>query len=156
MLKKVLNCHIPQTVMALKLIDYGSPEYKQMVQLRYNILRKPLGLDFDPQELEKEHNDILLGCFDDSKLEGCCLLTQSGPKEVRLRQMAVISGLQGKGIGKALIQFAENIARDRGFKMICMHARKSALGFYEKLGYEKIGEEFMEVTIPHYKMEKKL
>jgi predicted GNAT family N-acyltransferase len=142
--------------MALKLIDFGSPEYKQMVQLRYNILRKPLGLEFDPHELEQERHDILLGCFDDGKLEGCCMLTQTGPKEVRLRQMAVISGLQGKGLGKALIQFAENIARDRGFKVICMHARKSAMGFYEKLGYEKIGDEFTEVTIPHYKMEKKL
>ncbi len=127
-----------------------------MVQLRYNMLRKPLGLAFDQQELEQECNDILLGCFDDGKLEGCCLLTQSGPKAVRLRQMAVISGLQGKGIGKALIQFAENIARDRGFNTICMHARKSAMGFYEKLGYEKNGDEFTEVTIPHYKMEKKL
>jgi len=156
LLKKVLNCHIPQLVMALKLIDYGSPEYKQMLQLRYNILRKPLGLEFDTKELEREHNDILLGCFDDGKLEGCCLLTQSGHKEVRLRQMAVISGLQGKGIGKALIQFAENIARDRGFTTICMHARKSAMGFYEKLGYHKVGDEFIEVTIPHYKMEKKL
>src|SRR3954468_17706304 len=72
--------HSP-TAMALKLIDFGSPEYKQMVQLRYNILRKPLGLEFDPQELEKEKHDILLGCFDDGKLEGCCLLTQTGPKE---------------------------------------------------------------------------
>jgi predicted GNAT family N-acyltransferase len=142
--------------MALKIIDYGSPEYKQMVQLRYNMLRKPLGLEFDPKELENERNDILLGCFDDGKLEGCCLLTQSGTKEARLRQMAVISGLQGKGIGKALIQFAENIAHDRGFKTICMHARKSAMGFYEKLGYEKLGEEFTEVTLPHFKMEKKL
>lgn len=142
--------------MALKIIDHDSPAYKQMVQLRYNILRKPLGLDFNPQELENERNDILLGCFDDGKLEGCCLLTQTGAKEVRLRQMAVISGLQGKGLGKALIQFAENIARDRGYKTICMHARKTALGFYEKLGYEKIGEEFNEVTLPHYKMEKRL
>jgi predicted GNAT family N-acyltransferase len=37
-----------------------------------------------------------------------------------------------------------------------MHARKTAMGFYEKLGYEKIGDEFTEVTIPHYKMEKRL
>src|SRR5437763_3939957 len=106
--------------MALKLIDYGSPEYKQMLQLRYNILRKPLGLEFDLKELEKERNDILLGCFDDGKLEGCCLLTQSGPKEVRLRQMAVTSGLQGKGIGKDLIRFDENIANDRVFTKICL------------------------------------
>jgi hypothetical protein len=37
-----------------------------------------------------------------------------------------------------------------------MHARKTALGFYEKLGYSRQGEEFTEVTIPHYIMEKAL
>ena len=127
-----------------------------MVQLRYNILRKPLGLEFDPKELEKEREDILFGCFDDGKLEGCCMLTKTGPKEVRLRQMAVISGLQGKGIGKALIQFAENIARDRGYKTMMMHSRKTTCHFFEKQGYKIEGEEFIQLTIPHYKMVKKL
>jgi predicted GNAT family N-acyltransferase len=37
-----------------------------------------------------------------------------------------------------------------------MHARKTAVGFYEKLGYKRIGNEFLEVTIPHYAMEKAL
>lgn len=127
-----------------------------MVDLRYNLLRKPLGLEFEKNELEKEKDDVLIGCFDDDKLEGCCLLTQTAKDTVRLRQMAVISGLQGKGMGRVLMQFAENIARDRGYKKITMHARKSAAGFYEKLGYKKIGTEFYEVTIPHYVMEKEL
>ena len=142
--------------MAFKIIDYGTPDYNEMVKLRYAILRKPLGLDFVPEELEKEKNDILIGYFDDRKLEGCCLLTKSNSSEVRLRQMAVISGLQKHGIGKVLMQFAENIARDRGFSKICMHARESAMGFYEKSGYKKTGERFMEVTLPHFMMEKDL
>jgi len=75
---------------------------------------------------------------------------------IQLRQMAVISGLQGKGIGRVLMQFAENIARDRGFKKLIMHARKTAMGFYEKLGYNRVGNEFFEVTISHYIMEKGL
>jgi len=108
------------------------------------------------QELEKEKSDILIGCFDEDKLEGCCLLTETGQGEVRLRQMAVISGLQGKGLGRALMQFAENIARDRGYKKITMHARKTAIGFYEKLGYKTTGNEFVEVTVPHFTMEKNL
>lgn len=142
--------------MAIRIIDHGSKEYKQMVELRYNMLRKPLGLEFDNEELEREKDDILIGCFEDDHLEGCCLLTEMNPTTVRLRQMAVTSGLQGKGFGRVLLQFAENIARDRGYKKITMHARKTALGFYEKLGYKIVGEEFREVTIPHFVMEKKL
>ncbi len=142
--------------MALKIIDHGSPQYTEMVKLRYAILRKPLDLEFLPEELEKEKDDILIGCFDDGHLEGCCLLTKTGAHEVRLRQMAVLQGLQRSGIGKCLMQFAENIARDRGFTKICMHARKTAIGFYEKLEYKKTGKEFTEVSLPHYKMEKEL
>lgn len=142
--------------MALKIIDHGSPEYLQMVQLRNEILRKPLGLTFTPEELEKEKDEILIAAFEEEKMLGCCMLIREQPGTVRLRQMAVINNLQGKGIGRALMQFAENIARDRGFRRITMHARKTAIGFYEKLGYEVSGKEFQEVTIPHYIMEKSL
>jgi predicted GNAT family N-acyltransferase len=142
--------------MAIQIIDHGSKEYKQMVELRYNMLRKPLGLSFTDDELEQEKEDILIGCFDDGKLEACCLLTKTGPKTLRLRQMAVVSGLQGKGMGRVLLQFAENIAHDNGYKKITMHARKTAIGFYEKLGYRVTGEEFTEVTMPHFVMEKDL
>ena len=142
--------------MALKLIDYGSREYQQMVQLRNDILRKPLGLYFAPEELEKEKDEILIGAFEEEKMLGCCMMVEVDRATVRLRQMAVLNNLQGKGIGKAMMQFAENIARDRGFRKIMMHARKSATGFYEKLGYQVIGNEFEEVTLPHFVMEKKL
>jgi predicted GNAT family N-acyltransferase len=54
------------------------------------------------------------------------------------------------------MNFAENVARDRGYKVLHMHARKSAVGFYKKLGYEVVGDEFEEVTIPHYEMQKNL
>lgn len=142
--------------MALKIIDHGSREYQQMVQLRNDILRRPLGLQFTSEELENEKEEILIGAFEEEKMLGCCMLIKMEPGSVRLRQMAVLNNLQGKGIGRALMQFAENIARDRGFQKITMHARKTAVGFYEKLGYRVCGQEFEEVTIPHYVMEKLL
>jgi predicted GNAT family N-acyltransferase len=142
--------------MALKIIDHGSEQYKQMLKLRDDILRKPLGLNFTKEELEKEKDYLLIGAYEDDKLLACCMLVEENSKTVRLRQMAVLNDLQGKGIGKALMIFAENLARDRGYKKITMHARKIATGFYEKMGYVKVGPEFQEITIPHYLMEKKL
>lgn len=84
------------------------------------------------------------------------MLVNEGDGVVRLRQMAVNNNLQGKGVGRALMNFAENIARDQGFRRLTMHARKTAIGFYEHLGYQICSEEFEEVTIPHYVMEKRL
>ncbi len=142
--------------MPIKQIDHGTAEYKQMVELRNDILRQPLGLVFDPQELARETEDILIAAFEEEKMLGCCLLTKVDNKGVRLRQMAVQNNLQGKGIGAAMMNYAENVARDAGYHKVIMHARKTAIGFYEKLGYKVTGKEFQEITIPHYVMEKKL
>lgn len=142
--------------MPVRQIDFGTAEYKKAVQLRYEILRKPLHLSFSAEELEKERKDLHIGAFDDDELLACCLLTVVDENSVRLRQMAVQNRMQKKGIGAALMRYAEDIAADKGFKEITMHARKTATGFYEKLGYKICGNEFMEVSIPHYIMKKNL
>lgn len=142
--------------MALKVIEHGSQDYQKMVKLRDIILRKPLGLGFDKEELDKEKNNVLIGAFEEEDILGCCMLVEENKQIIRLRQMAVLNDLQGKGIGRAIMSFAENIARDRGYKTLSMHARKNAIGFYEKMGYQLAGNEFTEVTIPHYVMEKRL
>lgn len=140
--------------MPLKIIDHGSDQYNEMVALRMEILRKPLGLSFTEEELEKEKNDILIGAFEDDRLLACCILTKVSSDSCQLRQMAVHQKLQRNGLGAAMLQFAENVARDTGFRVISMHARETAIGFYEKLGYQVEGDEFLEVTIPHYEMRK--
>jgi len=142
--------------MALKIIEHGSSDYQKMINLRDLILRKPLGLGFSPAELEEEKENMMIGAFEDEDILGCCMLVEENSRTIRLRQMAVLNNLQGKGIGRAIMNFAENIARDRGYKILSMHARKNAIGFYEKMGYKVVGEEFQEVTIPHVVMEKAL
>lgn len=127
-----------------------------MVALRMDVLRKPLGLSFSPEELEGERADILLGAFDEDHLLACCLLTRQDATTCRLRQMAVVNSLQGRGLGASLLYFAENVARDRGFRELVMHARMTAVGFYEKQGYRTSGQTFEEVTIPHLLMRKPL
>ena len=142
--------------MPIMQIDHGTPKYEQMIALRDEILRRPLGLSITAEDLERDKRDILIGAFDDGRILGCCILTEEGPNEIRLRQMAVRPNQQGKGIGQQIMRFAELLARDKGYRVLTMHARNTAIGFYEKQGYRVIGEMFYEVTIPHHKMEKRL
>lgn len=143
--------------MGLKQIDHGTKDYREMVRLRRQILRHPLGLDFTDEELAAEKDEILMASFEDDEMLGCCMLTKTAdPGTLRLRQMAVPKNLQGKGIGAALLLFAENIARDKGYKKITMHARDTAIGFYERSGYHVTGDVFQELGIPHHIMEKSL
>ena len=63
---------------------------------------------------------------------------------------------QGKGYGALLVAAAENFAIEKGFSTMYCHARDTAVPFYLKLGYHKIGDVFEEVSIPHYEMEKSI
>jgi predicted GNAT family N-acyltransferase len=152
----VHHIHYLTLDMGLIQIDHGTPEYKKMVKLRDDILRKPLGLSFTADELAREKDDILLGAFDEEELLACCILTKVDDKTLKLRQMAVQNNLQGKGIGASIMSYAETITRDKGYKNLVMHARNTAMGFYEKLGYKIKGDEFIEVNVPHHLMEKQL
>jgi ribosomal protein S18 acetylase RimI-like enzyme len=73
-----------------------------------------------------------------------------------MRQVAVAPGMQGQGIGRKLVEYAEEFARDGGFDLMLLHARETAVPFYEKLGYRRLGQRFEEVTLPHWAMVKEL
>jgi len=70
--------------------------------------------------------------------------------------MAVDPRERGAGLGCKLVRFAEAAAFHRGYETIEMMARVSAVGFYRKLGYEALGDTFIELGIPHLKMAKPL
>lgn len=140
--------------MEIKQIIHGSNEYRKMIGLRDTILRKPLGLALTPEDIAKEKDDIFIGAFDGTEIAGCCILTPGDKNCIHLRQMAVAKERRGKGTGKSLLTFAEDLAVDKGYRTITMHARDTATCFYEKCGYSVVGEGFTEVTIPHHSMEK--
>ncbi|MGH2645190.1 MAG: GNAT family N-acetyltransferase, partial [Chitinophagaceae bacterium] len=143
-----------------RLLEYGGCDYQEMVKLRDEILRKPLGLHFTEKYLQQEMNDILIGCFrtDDEKpsIIGCCVLSPIDDELIQLRQMAVRENLQRSGIGKEILEFAEKESLKNSFSTLMMYARKTAVPFYERSGYHVLGEEFLEVGIPHYEMRKRL
>src|SRR4051812_39149379 len=142
--------------MEINIVKPGSEEYEQMIDLRIEALLQPIGIPASYIEPEKEKADLMIGAFDGGKIIGCCVLTRRSENVVQLRQMAVRPGLKGKGIGMAIIRFAERIAVEKGYEVVMMHARDPVIGFYEKCGYEIKGEQFFEVGMGHHRMEKKI
>jgi N-acetylglutamate synthase-like GNAT family acetyltransferase len=137
-------------------VEHGSHDYWATVELRDSILRKPLGLQFSPKELETEKDCHHLACYLGDRLIGCLVLQPFGERDVRMKQVAIVSDLQHQGIGTALVEQSEAVARGLGFRRMFLHARETAVPFYERLGYSGIGDRFEEVTIPHWVMEKRL
>ena len=144
------------TDVTFQLVAHASPEYQATVALRDEILRRPLGLVFDPEALAAEGSDLHLAGYRDGALVACLVLTPLDDGEIKMRQVAVAESEQGRGIGRDLVIESERVARAKRFHRMVLNARAVVVPFYEKLGYRIVGEPFEEVTIPHRKMEKEL
>lgn len=142
--------------MEIRIFRQSDPEYLLSLLLRYRVLRIPLGLTFTAADLARDVPDVHIGAFEGDSILGTLTLTDSGHGAMQMRQVAVEEGQQGKGIGKAIAHYAEEYAKQEGFILMHCHARAVAVPFYKALDYEIIGDEFVEVGIPHYHMRKKL
>lgn len=135
-------------------IDFATPEYDEAVSIRYDVLRKPLGLDFSIEQLQSEWADVHLVCYaDNGEMLGCLVLSKK-ENALKMRQVAVKERLRGSGVGKALVEAAETYAKTNGYEVILLNARSNAVSFYERLGYEIISDTFQEIGIDHKKMRK--
>lgn len=137
-------------------VDAKSEYYTKSLSLRNEVLRVPIGLNLFEENLQDESDQITFIALSDEQIIGCLVLKQINETDVKFRQMAVMNKYQQLGIGSHLMHNAENFCRMNGIHYIELHARKSVVNFYIKLGYSMIVEEFIEVGIPHYKMFKKL
>jgi predicted GNAT family N-acyltransferase len=73
--------------------------------------------------------------------------------QYRLRGMATLSEYQGQGHSSALLKMAFPIIKQNLCTLLWCNARTSAMGYYQKVGFEKIGEEFDIPTVgPHVLM----
>jgi GNAT superfamily N-acetyltransferase len=75
----------------------------------------------------------------------------------RLRGMATEPGLRRSGAGRAALDACLEHARASGATVAWCNARTEAVGFYERLGWRVIGDEFEIPTVgPHFVMELRL
>lgn len=142
------------TGITISIINSSSPKYQPVFDLRDEILRKPLGLSLKDEDMSRDHKNIIFIAEYEGRIIGCVLLEPKDKETAQLRAMAVYNEWQGKGIGKLLVQALENYAWQNGYKKIILHARKVIHPFYLSMNYKIIGDEFIEVGIPHLHMEK--
>ena len=141
--------------MVFKEIAFGTAEYRLECELRNDVLRKPLGLSLTVGELAREEDQLHFGLFGpDDNLVACVVAVKLSPTDARIRQMAVSPVHQRKGLGKRVMSELETDLRSRGFTSLVLHARASAVGFYKTLGYTVVGDEFIDVTVAHFRMAK--
>jgi len=139
-----------------RLITTLDPDYAAEQELRNRVLRIPLGLELSEDDLRGEDEQLHVVGLDDRGKVIACVLVAFPEAGAKIRQIAVDDAWRDQGIGAELMQRAEAVVRERGKLRVLLHARVSARGFFEKLGYATTSDVFIEVTIPHVTMEKVL
>ncbi len=135
---------------------HNSALYWKAVDLRTKILRIPLRLSFTQEELLKENDQLHFVYLKNETVIATLALKPVSKTNMKMRQVAVVDSAQKTGIGRKLVEFSEEHARNNGYTMMECNARKVAIPFYLKQGYQIEGDEFTEVNIPHFRMVKHL
>ncbi|MBW2960928.1 GNAT family N-acetyltransferase [Mesonia aestuariivivens] len=135
---------------------------EEILPVRQTVLRngKPREECFFEGDLAKE--TIHLALYENEKIYAIASLLKDNNKNLtainqyRLRGMAVMPEAQGKGLGKQLLRFAEELIKEQKNITLWFNARTTAVNFYKKNNFKILGEEF---TIPkvgnHFLMFKK-
>lgn len=138
-------------------IAFGSSAYESECILRQAVLRAPLNLSLHNEDLSQEKDQWHFGLLlPGGELLACVVAIPLSSTAVRIRQMAVSPPHQRQGLGRRLMQDLEIHLRARGFTHLLLHARASAVGFYEGLRYSVTSDEFEELTLPHFRMGKSI
>jgi len=83
---------------------------------------------------------------------GCIRLLPSG----QISRLCVLEQFRSHGVGRQLLDRAEQEARDQGMTEVFLHAQTQACAFYEHAGFSVNGGIFLEADIPHRQMTKEL
>ncbi|MCH3971404.1 MAG: GNAT family N-acetyltransferase [Oscillospiraceae bacterium] len=73
---------------------------------------------------------------------------------IRIQRFCFYKHFRKDGLGKAVMEYIEKKYREKGIIKIVMDAKFEVCGFYEKCGYRKMSDLFIEAGIEHVKMEK--
>jgi GNAT superfamily N-acetyltransferase len=103
------------------------------------------------------------GAFFDGQVVGIASVYRAempgmpGVAALQLRGMATAPTARGFGLGRALTFACADFARTSGAQILWCNARTTAIGFYQKLGFESVGDEFEIPDVgPHYRMRLRL
>ena len=117
--------------------------------------RIPLEMEWDEADATAVHA-LAVNRLGQPVATGRLLQPASGqPGVAKIGRMAVSRVLRGGGVGRDILQTLMQVAVERGDHEVCLHAQRSAEGFYTRLGFAPRGEPFEEAGIGHIEMFKR-
>ena len=119
---------------------------EETYQIRKEVLRKNIDLPYTFNG-DQEKETIHLGLYLNNNLTGVVSFMKSTHKDLKGEQyqlggMAILHEFQGEGYGNILILNGIEKLKNKQIDIVWCNARVSALHFYQKNGFQIIGDEF--------------
>lgn len=105
-----------------------------------------------PAELEPDRHDPLGWHLLARSPHGQPIGTGRLLADGHIGRVAVLAGWRGRGLGRALMAELIQLARQQGLHEVVLNAQTHALAFYQSLGFQAEGAQFLEAGIPHQTM----
>lgn len=131
-------------------------EYEDALAVRHEVFVEGQGVPADLEVDEHEDEAVHFVAYLDGEPVGAARFREKTPETVKVERVAVLDRHRGEGYGAAIMDRVEAAAAERGYARVTLHAQTHAAPFYDRLDYERVGEEFEEAGIPHVRMEKPL
>ena len=103
--------------------------------------------DIEMDKFDKDATHILAYINDKPVGTARWRFTENGAK---MERFAVLNEFRGKGVGEALVNYTLGKLKD--YDCIYLNAQESVIKFYEKFGFDVVGDRFYEADIPHKMM----
>ena len=133
----------------IKKVLFSDKDIEKCFNIRKEVFVKEQKCD-PKDEYENEEESIHFLLLDDNEPVATSRYrkTQFG---IKMERFAVLASKRKKGYGLKILNFMiKDLSNNKDIKYL--HAQVQVVGFYEKVGFKKIGEQFDEVGIMHYKM----
>jgi predicted GNAT family N-acyltransferase len=145
---------------SILIVRHDWERFDEILELSYGVLYGPFGVARGDEWYHPAYGSEFAVAVDANGglLGAARLLPSPGETSRQVRQVVVGEQARGLGVGRLLMEALHALAAEEGTCEVWLRARSSAAGFYERLGYERCGEEFIsELTgIPHVEMRKRL
>lgn len=137
-------------------VDLTSGYYNDAISIRKKVFVEeqhvPPELEIDDLEDKTIH---VIGYLED-KAVSTARLYQKNDTTFKVQRVAVSLDFRKQNLGNQLMLEIERYAKEKQVNQLILDAQDHALSFYEKLGYQIVGDSFMDAGIPHHKMVKRL
>jgi predicted GNAT family N-acyltransferase len=133
--------------------DLGEDARRIRTEVFVQEQRIPADLEWDEADADAVHA-VAYNRLGQPVATGRLIAHEAGT--VKIGRMAVKNVLRGCGFGEQVLRALAGAAHERGERRVLLHAQRTALAFYARLGFGVQGQPFDEAGIPHIEMAREL